>query len=382
MMPNWTLPRRRLLALAGAGAVTAALPGMAFAWTGAAASGPRRLVFIIQRGAADGLALVPPVGDPAYAPLRGALAAEAAPGAKLNGLFSLHSALGGVAAMLAAGEARIVHAIATGYRDRSHFDGQNILESGGLTPYGRRDGWLNRMLGLLPAADSRAVGIAAAVPLALRGAQAAANYAPSRLPGIDEDLMMRLSMLYGADAQLGPIWQQAVDTKEMAGDIGGNNGRNGTQLGALAARLMTGADGARVMMIETGGWDTHSAQARRLEVQARGLDALLVALKAGLGADWASTLVIVATEFGRTAAVNGTGGTDHGTASALFLLGGTLAGGGTVRADWPGLSPAALHEGRDLRATASLEGEVSAAIAAHYGLESALVRRTLYPDLA
>jgi uncharacterized protein (DUF1501 family) len=370
------LPRRRLLALAGAGAAAAALPGMAW---GAAAT-QRRMLFVIQRGAADGLALVPPIGDPAYAPLRGALVGEAAP-IKLNGLFGLHPEMAGTAAMLGAGEGRIVHAVATGYRDRSHFDGQNILESGGATPYGRRDGWLNRMLGLLPAGEARAMGIAAAVPLALRGVHEAGSYAPSRLPGVDEDLMMRLSMLYGADAQLGPMWQTAMETKELAGDIGGNNGRNGTQLGEMAARLMSGADGARVLMIEPGGWDTHSAQVRRLGVQARGLDALLTAVKAGLGPLWADTLVIVATEFGRTAAVNGTGGTDHGTASALFLLGGRLAGGAGVVADWPGLNPAALYDGRDLRPTASLEGEVSKAIAAHYALDPAQVRRTLYPDL-
>lgn len=372
-----TLHRRQLLALSGAGILCAALPGMAFA---RAATG-KRLVFIIQRGAADGLALVPPVGDPALAPLRGALMAEAAPGTKLDGLFSLHAGFAGVGGLYQAREARIVHAVATAYRDRSHFDGQNILESGGTAPYARKDGWLNRLLGLLPQGEARALGIAAAVPLALRGAHDAANYAPSRLPGIDEDLLMRLSMLYGGDAQLGPIWAKAVDTRELAGDIGGNNGRNGTQLGELAARLMTGEDGARVMMIETGGWDTHAGQARRLDVQARGLDALLMALKAGLAAAWDDSLVIVATEFGRTAAVNGTGGTDHGTASALFLLGGKLASGGTIRADWPGLTGSALYDGRDLRPTTALEDEISRAIAAHYVLEPGAVRKTLYPDL-
>lgn len=375
MNPNFH--RRQLLGFAGVGALTAALPGMAWA---RAATG-KRLAFIIQRGAADGLALVPPLGDPALAGLRGALLAEAAPGPKLDGLFSLHAGLVGVGTLYQAREARIVHAVATAYRDRSHFDGQNILESGGRAPYARKDGWLNRMLGLLPPGEARAVGIAAAVPLALRGAHEAANYAPSRLPGIDEDLMMRLTMLYGSDAQLAPLWAQAVDTKELAGDIGGNNGRNGAQLGELAARLMGGADGARVMMIETGGWDTHAGQARRLDVQARGLDALLLALKAGLGADWANTLVVVATEFGRTAALNGTGGTDHGTASALFLLGGTLDGGGTISGDWPGLTSSALYEGRDLRPTSALEDVLSGAIARHFGLEPGQVRRTLYPDL-
>jgi uncharacterized protein (DUF1501 family) len=371
------LHRRHMLTLAGAAAATAALPGMAWA----AAATARRLVFIIQRGAADGLALVPPVGDPALSGLRGNLLADAVPGAKLDAMFALHPELTGMAKMFVTQEAHIVHAVATGYRDRSHFDGQNILESGGTAPYARRDGWLNRMLGLLPPGEARAVGIAAAVPLALRGERTAANYAPSRLPGVDEDLLARLSMLYGGDAQLGPMWEQAINTRELAGDIGGNNGRNGTQLGELAARLMTGADGARVMMIETGGWDTHSAQNRRLAVQARGLDALLVALKAGLGPHWADTLVIVATEFGRTAAVNGTGGTDHGTASALFLLGGRVARGGTVQADWPGLAVNALYEGRDLKPTVALEQELSRAVAAHYALDPDVVRRTLYPDL-
>jgi uncharacterized protein (DUF1501 family) len=349
------------------------------AWASAATG--RRLVFIIQRGAADGLGLVPPVGDPAFASLRGVLAGDGAPGQKIDALFSLHPDLAGVGTLFKAGQARIIHAVATVYRERSHFDGQNVLESGGRTPYSRRDGWVNRLLGLLPPNDARAIGIAASVPLALLGAHAASNYAPSRLPGIDEDLLMRLSMLYGSDAQLGPIWAQAVETSALTSDIGGNNGRNGAQLGELAARLMAGDTGARVLMIETGGWDTHSGQVRRLGVQARGLDALLVALKAGLAGAWSDTLVIVATEFGRTAAANGTGGTDHGTGSAMILLGGALAGGGTVSADWPGLAQGALYEGRDLRPTTSLEAEISRAVGVHFGLEPALVRRTLYPDL-
>jgi uncharacterized protein (DUF1501 family) len=283
--------------------------------------------------------------------------------------------------MFAAKQAGIVHAVATAYRDRSHFDGQNMLEGGGAAPYARKDGWLNRLLGLLPAPQRHAMGISAAVPLALRGDFDAANYAPSRLPGIDQDLMMRLSAMYAEDRQLAPLWQQALSTEDIAGDIGGNNGRNGGDLGALAARLMGGEDGARVMMLETGGWDTHSGQVRRLGAQVRGLDALIGALKAGLGEAWADTLVIVATEFGRTAAVNGTGGTDHGTAAALIVSGGSLAGGGTVKADWPGLGSGALFQGRDLKPTLRLESEVSARIAAHFGLDPARVGRTLYPDL-
>ena len=103
-------------------------------------------------------------------------------------------------------------------------------------------------------------------------------------------------------------------------------------------------------MIETNGWDTHSGQRGRLNAQLRGLDQLVASLKDGLGADWANTLVVVATEFGRTAQPNGTGGTDHGQASAAMLLGGAVAGGKVI-ADWPGLRHAALYEGRDLRPT-------------------------------
>ena len=142
-----------------------------------------------------------------------------------------------------------------------------------------------------------------------------------------EDLIARLTAMYEGDALLRPLWESAVKTQELTSDIGGNNGRNGAELGKLAASLMLPADGARVMMVETGGWDTHSAQRGRLAVQLRGLDQLVGALRTGLGPVWADTLVIVATEFGRTIEVNGTGGTDHGTASTAMFFGGGLADG-------------------------------------------------------
>ena len=374
------LSRRHMLISGLTIAAAGAVPRFAYA----AAATPRRLVFVIQRGAADGLAIVVPKGDPAYAAARGALAEEAG-GASLNGLFTLHPALAAGADLYRAKQAHFAHAVATAYRDRSHFDGQNVLEGGGSRPYEKSDGWVGRLLTLLPAAEREALAIAPAVPLALRGSAPVATYAPSRLPQADADLIARLSALYAGDALLHPLWDSAVKTQELAGDIGGNNGRNGADLGKLAASLMLPADGARVMMIETGGWDTHSGQRGRLTAQLRGLDQLVGALQVGLGPAWNDTLVVVATEFGRTVAVNGTGGTDHGTGSAAMFFGGALAGGGPVAggmvsADWPGLSVANRLDGRDLKPTRSLESVIGAAIAHHYALDPARVMRTLYPD--
>ncbi len=369
---------RRSIILSGLGVAAAgAMPNFAFA----AAGTPKRLVFVIQRGAADGLAVLAPTGDPAFAAARRTLADETAGGAKLDAMFTLHPALSTGASLYDAKQAHFAHAVATAYRDRSHFDGQNMLEGGGSRPYGRDDGWVGRLLSLLPTAERDALAIAPAVPLALRGDLPVGTFAPSRLPQADADLIARLTSLYQNDPLLHPLWDSAVKTQELASDIGGNNGRNGAELGKLAASLMVPADGARVMMVETGGWDTHSGQRGRLAAQLRGLDQLIGALQTGLGPAWNDTLVIVATEFGRTVEVNGTGGTDHGTASTAMFLGGRLETGGKVSADWPGLTPAARFDGRDLKPTRSLESVIAAAVAHHYALDPERVTRTLYPDV-
>lgn len=365
----FSLSRRGALAGAlGLGSL-GLFPGLSFA---ASAGTAKRFVFVIQRGAADGLALVPPTGDPGFATLRGKLGDDTP--IPLDPMFGVHSAMVGTAALFKSGQARAWHAVASPYRDRSHFDGQNVLEGGGLTPFAEKTGWLGRLLPMLPDTGSNALALAPAVPLALRGDRQVATYAPNALPAASDDLLMRVSQLYSEDAQLGPVWDEAMKTRALTSDIGGNNGRNGGDLGRLAATLLAPEDGARVMMIETGGWDTHSGQKNRLANQLRGLDALLVALKDGLGPVWADTMVLVATEFGRTAAVNGTGGTDHGTASAALLLGGALESGRPVISDWPGLSRDSLYEARDLKPTLALDDLISQQLARHYALAPAKAR--------
>ncbi len=366
------MDRRQLLvrSLLGAGAL--ALPGLSFA----AAPGDRRFVFVIQRGAADGLNIVMPVGDPGFAAARGTLAVDGA--TKLDALFSLHPALVETGKLYADKEALFAHAVASPYRDRSHFDGQNVLETGGTLAYQLKDGWMNRLIALLPKDESEAIAIATTIPAALRGRADVSSYAPSALPAASDDLMGRVSALYAGDAQLHGLWAQALATRAMTSDLSDLGGRNGAATGALAARLLTGPGSARIAMIETGGWDTHAQQKGRLAAQLKGLDGLITALKTGLGADWRKTLVIVATEFGRTVAVNGTGGTDHGTGSSAMLIGGAVQGGRVV-ADWPGLSQSALYEGRDLRPTLGLDTLIANALARHYALDPARVAAALFP---
>lgn len=371
------LTRRSFIAASTAAGTLASLssPRVAFARAG----GERRFVFIIQRGAADGLNIVAPTGDPFFARMRGDLAQDVAGGARLDSFFTLHPALVETGKIYGDKQALFVHAVASPYRDRSHFDGQNVLETGGSAAYRVKDGWMNRLLGLVPAADAKALALSSTVPMALRGNRDVSSYASSQLPSPTDDLLARVTAMYSSDAQLHGIWSAALDTRMKAGDpMQAGGGPKGAAVGALAAKMLTG-DGARIAMIETNGWDTHSGQKGRLNVQLRDLDQMLAALKTGLGTEWSNTLVVVATEFGRTVRPNGTGGTDHGQASVAMLLGGAVAGGRVI-ADWPGLNDAALYEGRDLRPTTDLDALIAGALAQHYAIEPGRALSTLFPE--
>jgi uncharacterized protein (DUF1501 family) len=368
------ITRRRFLrcASASAGAMLIA-PQLVLA----AAETDKRFVFVIQRGAADGLNIVVPYGDPAYASLRGPLAIDVSNATKLDGTFALHPSLVQTAQMYRDRQALFVHAVASPYRERSHFDGQNVLETGGTAPYQTKDGWLNRLLSMLPAPRADAIAFAPTVPLALRGRAEVTSYAPSSLPQAPDDLITRVSQLYAGDAQLHPLWDAAMQARGLAADAGAR--QDPASLGKLAANFLSKPDGPRIAMIETGGWDTHSAQNPRLAGQLKALDTMIAALRDGLGAQWANTTVIVATEFGRTAAANGTGGTDHGTASAAMIFGGAVSGGRVI-ADWPGLSNGALYQSRDLKPTTGLDAVIASAAGETFGLDPRRVGSTLFPQ--
>lgn len=373
------LNRRSLLAGSLAlGATGLAWPRMAFA----KAAGTKNILLVVLRGAADGMAMLAPTGDPGFAALREEALSDYEGARKAGGMFAIHPSFEQIGAAYGKGETLFVHATATSYRERSHFDGQNLLETGGTKPFATRDGWLNRLVALVgdgEGAVPKALAVAPTMPLALRGAAPASSYAPSSLPDASEDFRQRVSLLYQDDEQLGGLWSRALETQAMAGDSNLRNLRNAEAAGTLAASLMSGAGSARIAMIELGGWDNHANQNGAFGRAARNLDALLGAYRTGMDEAWSDTLVMVATEFGRTARLNGTRGTDHGTGTATFLLGGSVRGGRVI-ADWPGLSNAALFEQRDLNPTTSLEAVIAGASAEHFGLDPQLTMARLFPD--
>ena len=369
------LSRRHFLS--GTAALLAA-PGIVFAQ----AATERRFIFVIQRGAADGLNIVVPYADPAYARQRGALAIDPAAALKLDGTFALHPSLTELAGLYKAGQATFFHAVASPYRDRSHFDGQNVLETGGAAPYVLKDGWLNRLLSAQSRPGKDAIAFATTMPAAMRGDISVQSYAPSTLPQASDDLMIRIGQLYGEDAQLHALWSAALDGNAMAAGIDqGAKRQKPEDLGRVAASFLGKKDGPRIAMIETGGWDTHSGQNNRLATQLDNLNSMVAALRQGLGPIWEQTVILVATEFGRTVAANGTGGTDHGTGAAAMLLGGAVQGGRII-ADWPGLEPGNLLDGRDLKPTLALDGLIAQTCAEVFRSDPERMKRVLFPASA
>jgi uncharacterized protein (DUF1501 family) len=362
--------RRAVLGTAGALFAWAAMPRFAFA----AGHRDARFVTIILRGALDGLTAVPPVGDPAYQDLRRSIALTTSgpnPVLPLDGFFALHPAMGNLARLYKQGQATIVHASATAYRDRSHFDGQDVLESGFDRPGHTESGWLNRLLATVPAgagvdpgSSLRGVSVGGAPPLVIRGPAPVLGWAPPSLKPAASDLAPRLMDLYGGtDPLLATALHEAIETGKVATGMdvraqGGPGDPAGmAQMAIGAARLIARPDGPRIAALAFEGWDTHAQEIGRLARLLGGLDAALGVFERELGDAWKDTVVLVATEFGRTARVNGTDGTDHGTGTTAFLVGGAVKGGRVI-ADWPGLKDSQLRDGRDLAATTDLRAVV------------------------
>jgi len=371
-------------------AAASACPRLSFAAAGA--EDGARFVVVLLRGALDGLSAVPPYADAAYAASRGPIAI-AAPGVAggaldLDGFFGLHPSLKALHARYRDGELLVIHAVATPYRERSHFDGQNVLENGGDRPSGSASGWLNRALAALPRQSSKAeagIAIGQNVPLILRGAVPVGSWAPARLPDVEPDLIVRLRDLYSHDTTLAARLDEAVAVDALAGsvpnDAGGSaplgRGVSGNialakQMAATAGRMLASRAGPRIAVLDMTGWDTHAGEGAAegaLSVRLSGLDGVLESLREGLGAQWVRSAVLVCTEFGRTVMVNGTRGTDHGTATSAFLVGGAVHGG-RMLVNWPGLGLRDLYEGRDLRATLDLRAIAKGVLHDHLGASS------------
>ena len=377
---------RRSFLLGLAGAVMLGRSRLALA---AGPVGERRLVVVLLRGALDGLFAVQPYGDPGFAALRGPLALPE-PGQEggvldLGGQYGLHPALTHLHAFYRQDEALMLHAVAGPWRSRSHFMAQDLMEAGAT----RRlpDGWLNRALAGLPetsAGARRGLAVGLDLPLLLRGTVPVGSYAPLARSQAEPEILTQLAQWHATDPVLGPAFAEGLRARGFSSAVlEGQEAPVGRThpfviLAEAAGRLLAASRGPRVAALEIGGWDTHSGQATRLLGPLRALDEGLEALRTGLGAAWAETAVLVLTEFGRTARVNGTAGTDHGTAGVAFVIGGAVRGGRVI-ADWPGLGQGQLFENRDLMPTLDQRRIAKGLLAQHLGLGPAALAHA-FPD--
>ncbi|MGC1896228.1 MAG: DUF1501 domain-containing protein, partial [Pseudolabrys sp.] len=391
--------RRELLLGSGALFAWAHLPRTALA----EGRDPRFLV-IVLRGALDGLATVAPVGDPDWQCLRGenAFTIDGPTAAlPLDSFFALNPAMPNLHRLYKAGQATIVHAVATPYRERSHFDGQDVLEGGFVRPGSSDTGWLNRTLAGLPAAGrvnpKQAFAVGPIAPLVARGSAPVVAWTPPRLPPASNDTMSRLVDLYRhTDPALAGALEErsALSAIADAGAMGKTlkpqmtPGVPGAAVRAYfaesasaAAKFMARPDGPRVGALAFDGWDTHAnegAAKGRLAVLLAALDGAINALETGMGESWRHTVIAVVTEFGRTARINGTEGTDHGTATVALLIGGAVKGGRVIT-DWPGLKEANLLDGRDLKPTTDLRAVMKGILKDHLRADDHLLAKDVFP---
>lgn len=376
------LNRRHLLLAGCAATLVTATPG-AFANTGA--SQGRKLVVIILRGAMDGIAALPKIDDPDIRSHRASLLdAEAIP---LSDGFALHSAMPALAAMYASKEAAFMPALAGPYRERSHFEAQDLLECGEIAKVSA-DGWLNRALQKAPGAYG-AVSIGPTQPLILRGASTkTSSWSPAVLPEASDDTLARLLDLYENDPILKPALVSALGADSVAGAMetkamGGGRGGSAqyvTQLEA-AGRFLSQPDGPEIAVVSLEGWDTHTGQNAALRQRFAALDNGIKALKASLGQSWGKTAIVAVSEFGRTVRVNGGGGTDHGTGGLAILAGGAIKGG-RLYGDWPSLRSSALFENRDLMPTVDSRQVFKGLLRDHLGWAQRDLDTTVFHDSA
>jgi uncharacterized protein (DUF1501 family) len=393
--------RRREFLTQGASLAGATLLATRVAFAQADTRRPR-FVLVILRGALDGLAAVPPLGDRDYGELRRELALRA-PGETggalpLNGFFGLHPALEFLHQCYAAQELTVLHALASPYRERSHFDGQDVLENGTPRPHALQTGWLNRALAAAPAPAAREAGVSLGqnLPLVMRGPAAVTSWSPSKLMALDEDTLSRITDLYAGDALLATRLADALAANTIAAGGEGEAGMMASQttpagvrgkaryaeVVRAAAGFLRREDGPKVAVFDTSGWDTHANEGGpqgQLAARLGELDAGLATLHQELGPVWKDTAVLLLTEFGRTAALNGTRGTDHGTATAGFLLGGAVAGGRVI-ANWPGLSARALYQGRDLAPTLDVRSVLKGVLAEHLAVPARALEQQVFPE--
>lgn len=361
-------------------------------WAEAATTDPRLLV-VVLRGGMDGINVCIPHGDSNYVSMRGALAIPKSSAIPLNGGsdFGLHPALSRFGAMYRNRDAAIVHACAIPLQNRSHFDCQDNLENGLPGGVGVADatGWLNRLLTALPAGNP--VKLAGAIeigeaPLILRGPAPVLGWSPTWFEKVRDPLLRSVRQLYrDRDPQMYDVLERGLAADRLATSVAGDSSNvSGLRKAFRGAGALIAADnGPRIAVLSVDGWDTHSEQGGAQGYMAEVLTELDLALndfKNVVGPAWSKTLVVCATEFGRTVRTNGDEGTDHGLATTVLMCGGAV-NGNRVFGDWPGIAASQLQDG-DLRPTSDLRSVFKGILRDHIGVPQNLLDGPIFPDSA
>lgn len=373
--------RRKFVKIAGASLALLSFPlstTFAFAKNKKVGTNPK-IVWIVLRGALDSLHTIVPTSDEHYKVLRPKLSSSfKSPLLPLEKGFALHPSLKTLHQWYQDQSLLPIVAVTSGYQERSHFDGQDFLESG-KGEIDHDSGWLARAM---DSKAKRGLAVSRSIPISLRSGREVNTWYPSKLKNADDDIYSQLTKLYQTDPQLKETLESGLAVRGLVGTNQNKSKQQGqfVDLAKACAKLLINKDEhVDCAMLEIGGWDTHNNQSNRLERKFDELDQGLAELKKDLGSEWQNTVVIIGTEFGRTAKENGTGGTDHGTASALFLAGGAVQGG-KVLGEWPGLATEQLYEQRDLMPTSNSYSWIGNVLAQHWQLSEQEIMN-VFPSL-
>lgn len=367
--------QRRSFIKGGAGLASLSFAGIPPAWSSPRADAPR-VLFVLLRGGMDGLSAAPPIGDVNYATIRPTVGVRKP--LALNADFGLHPALPGLHRLWQKGQLALVHSTGFQYTGRSHFEGQDIMQTGVMTPYASSSGWVGRAMEQAKVPGGVAISIP--MPLLLRGNDRATTEFPNWMPPLRPSDTDALARLWQDDPQLSSYVSVIQEAHQGADKNGMNRGkfqeaRSMRGLARVAAVQMREEGGPRVGLIDMrNGFDTHASQGAETGAHAerlRELNELVEVFQESMQGAWQYALVVTITEFGRTAAENGTTGTDHGVGTCCFLAGG-LINQSKVYADWRGLDKKNLFEERDLPATIDINAVYARVIERAFGLSQAM----------
>ena len=382
---GWTWQNPVLAQASGStvGAVNGALP-----------TATPRLIVLLLRGAVDGLNVVVPYQEQNYYASRPTIAI-AQPGEEkgaidLDGQFGMHPALKPLASEWESGNLAFIHAVGSPVVERSHFQAQDYIETGMLEATNTTDGWLNRLVGVLPSgATTQAVNIGRTAPLIFAGTSPVASLAVAGnvsrpFPTDRSQIKAAFDRLYAGDDTLARTYQegrkardvllQEFSEENMAASRGAPAPGQFLTSAEYVARLMVGDAATQVAFMDLGNWDTHINERATLERHLSSLGDGLAALATGLGDAYDHTSIVIMSEFGRTVAENGNGGTDHGFGNIIGLLGGGIKGG-KFYGEWPGLELTELHQNRDLKVTTDFRDVLISLLSQQFQLSDSQIEK-------